>query len=446
MRNFRRWIIIFALLMIAGCGFVMFRSIFGGSGDKVIVPQLDGMQAEEAVNALQRLGLSANIEETGSDENTGTVISQSIKAGKKVKTGKTVLLKVSGGSMLCAVPDVRFMRKEEAVRKLEDAGFKAGRIIQVSEPDKNDGTVLAQNPSAGQKYAAGGGIELLVSTGGASEDGFTQVPDLRGRTPEEAAELLTKSGLQLGDTIKTVSSSKEGTVVGTRPNIGTRVKTGDSVSLLLASAEENKTEQAENGTASGNEIVKAVKVTEKEQPKKEVENKTEQQKAAAVKAGKQPEAAKKADNAKEKKAETKTEVSAAQLKPEKSVQPVAAKNATDKTGTAQPAAKTADVQTKKEEVKKEEAKKKEIKEEVKSAADDTEISAPSKTAKVRYVVPPLISPLSLKITVQDADGVRVLKDVTANGGETFSVPVKYKNEATVSIMLGGEKVWQERYK
>ena len=148
----------------------------------------------------------------------------------------------------------------------------------------------------------------------------------------------------------------------------------------------------------------------------------------------------------EKKAETKTEVSAAQRKPEKSVQPVAAKNATDKTGTAQPAAKTADVQTKKEEVKKGEAEKKEIKEEVKSAVDDTEISAPSKTAKVRYVVPPLISPLSLKITVQDADGVRVLKDVTANGGETFSVPVKYKNEATVSIMLGGEKVWQERYK
>ncbi len=430
MRNFRRWIIIFALLVIAGCGFVLFRVIFGG-GDRVLVPQLDGMQAEEAIDTLHRLGLSAEIEETESGENAGTVISQSIKAGKKVKTGKTVQLKVSRGGTSGAVPDVRFMGKEEARRRLEDAGFKVVRIIQVSEPDKNDGTVLAQNPSAGQKYPAGGSVELLVSTGGASEDGFTQVPDLRGRTPEEAAELLNKSGLQLGDTVETASSSKEGTVVGTRPNIGTRIKSGDTVSLLIASAGEHKTEQAESSTVSRNELVKTVKVVEKEPQKKPAENKAAaQQKTAAVKTEKQPESARKAD-AKEKKTETKAAVSSAQQKPEKSVQPAAAKSSTDKTQTAE-SVKTVAVQPKKEEAK--------------SAADNASSSAPSKTAKVRYVVPPLSSPLSLKITMQDSSGAHVLKDIMANGGETVSVSGKYYGEATISIMLGGEKVWQEHYK
>ncbi|MDO4953076.1 MAG: PASTA domain-containing protein [Synergistaceae bacterium] len=430
MRNFRRWIIIFAFLVIAGCGFVLFRAIFGG-GDKVLVPHLDGMQAEEAMDTLHRLGLSAETEETDSDENAGIVISQNIKAGKKVKTGKTVQLKVSRGRAFGAVPDVRFMGKEKACRRLEDSGFKAGRIIQVSEPDKNDGTVLAQNPSAGQKYSAGGSVELLVSTGGQSEDGFTQVPDLRGRTLEEAAELLNKSGLQLGDTVETASSSREGTVVGTRPNIGTRVKSGETVSLLIASAGEHKTEQAESSKVSGNELVKVVKVVEKEPHKEPAENKAAaQQKTAADKTEKQPESVKKTD-AKEKKTETNTAVYAAQQKPEKAVQPVATKSSADKAETAE-TDKTAAMQPKKEEIK--------------SAVDKASSSTPAKTAKVRYVVPPLSSPLSLKITLQDAGGEHVLKDITANGGETVSVSEKYYGEATVSIMLGGEKVWQERYK
>ena len=72
-------------------------------------------------------------------------------------------------------------------------------------------------------------------------------------------------------------------------------------------------------------------------------------------------------------------------------------------------------------------------------------SGPQKTAKVRYQVPPLAKPLSLKIELMDEYGTRVLKDGTAKSGEYISMNVPYSGEARVTIYLGGEFVWQDRY-
>ena len=74
-----------------------------------------------------------------------------------------------------------------------------------------------------------------------------------------------------------------------------------------------------------------------------------------------------------------------------------------------------------------------------------EPAAPTKHAKVRYQVPPLTKPLSLKIEMTDASGTRVLKDVMANSGEYISMNVPYSGEARITIFLGGDFVWQDRY-
>ena len=69
----------------------------------------------------------------------------------------------------------------------------------------------------------------------------------------------------------------------------------------------------------------------------------------------------------------------------------------------------------------------------------------SKTAKVRYQVPPLTKPLSLKIEMADEMGTRVLKDGVAKSGEYISMNVSYSGEARITIFLGGDFVWQDRY-
>ena len=60
-------------------------------------------------------------------------------------------------------------------------------------------------------------------------------------------------------------------------------------------------------------------------------------------------------------------------------------------------------------------------------------------------MPPLTKPMSLKIEMTDAAGTRVLKDSMVNGSEYISMNVNYSGEAKITIYLGGDFVWQDRY-
>ena len=68
-----------------------------------------------------------------------------------------------------------------------------------------------------------------------------------------------------------------------------------------------------------------------------------------------------------------------------------------------------------------------------------------KAARVRYQVPPLSRPLPFRIEITDQSGTRILRDQTVNGGEYVSMNEPYAGSATVTVRLGGEMVWQERY-
>ncbi len=69
-----------------------------------------------------------------------------------------------------------------------------------------------------------------------------------------------------------------------------------------------------------------------------------------------------------------------------------------------------------------------------------------KKARIRYQVPPLSKPLTLTIELVDARGSRKLVDKEVSGGEYISMEAPYVNEAAITIYLGGEFVWQERYR
>ena len=68
------------------------------------------------------------------------------------------------------------------------------------------------------------------------------------------------------------------------------------------------------------------------------------------------------------------------------------------------------------------------------------------SAKIRYQVPPLTKPLSLKIELVDTSGTRTILSRDVKGGEYISLDSPFNREAVVTIYLGGEFVWQERYK
>ncbi|MEG2082879.1 MAG: PASTA domain-containing protein, partial [Oscillospiraceae bacterium] len=102
----------------------------GGSkitDEDVEVPELVGMSFEQATKALRKLGLYALKSEEIFVKNKpkGTVMVQSVKAGKTVKKGSNVLLSVSKGEEKTRVPDVQYKNENEAISLLEMNGLRA---------------------------------------------------------------------------------------------------------------------------------------------------------------------------------------------------------------------------------------------------------------------------------------------------------------------------------
>ena len=68
-----------------------------------------------------------------------------------------------------------------------------------------------------------------------------------------------------------------------------------------------------------------------------------------------------------------------------------------------------------------------------------------KIARIRYQVPPLARSMPVRIEIVDGNGTRVLLDRQASAGEYISLDAPYVGQSSVTIYLGGEFVWQDRY-
>lgn len=395
MGRIHRWGMLVAFLVIIGCAYLGVKMVFVEDKD-VAVPGVTGMQLVDALNALQTRGLLAKVDKVDSSAPEDTVVAQNLSAGEKVSKGKVVLLRVSKGGAAQAIPDVRGLKFEEGVKMLSDAGFKVDRVVRVTDKLTPSGTVIAQNPAAPQRVSSNCMVTLLVSSGAKGENSFVAVPDLRGYGQQAAIDMIEQLGLRLGQTTESPSDAvPEGSVLSSRPKAGSRVPAGSLVSLTFARAPlPTDAPPVEAPPANDQDPARAEavrKVVIKETKPVTIPTKLP--------------------------ARDETQVVEAPAQTAKPAVPAATQTP------AQPAQQQQQAQPQ-------------------QAAKP---SGPQKTAKVRYQVPPLTKPLSLKIELMDDYGTRVLKDGTAKSGEYISMNVPYTGEARVTIYLGGDFVWQDRY-
>lgn len=127
------------------------------------------------------------------------------------------------------VPDVTNKTVEEATAILEKSGFQVGSIQKVPDEKIAADKIISQDPKAGDKREKGAKVNLTVSTGVEQ----IAVPDLKGKTTDEAKQLLKEKGLvpsvvegQYDDSIE------KGRVVGTNPAAGTKANKGDTIELI----------------------------------------------------------------------------------------------------------------------------------------------------------------------------------------------------------------------
>lgn len=137
-----------------------------------------------------------------------------------------------GGGNNATVPDLRGKTTAEAQLLLESVGLTVG--TQTPTPDDNaiKGTIVGQDPAAGERLEKGQAVNIKVSIG----KGETLVPDLIDlSSTNDARAVLAASNLVLGKIIQKDSDKPEGTILEQNPIAGSSVEAGSRVDVAISS-------------------------------------------------------------------------------------------------------------------------------------------------------------------------------------------------------------------
>ena len=214
------------ILSLLGVGVVR---VFERVSRSVLAPDVVGMTVAEAQAKVKREGLQWQQTEINHDTlPAGTVIAQVPDADVTMERGDSLLATVSMGPANAVMPDVITLAYEDAVARLKERGL-SNVVVLKTVSGRPVGTVLEQNPVAGAGYSAGQTVELTVS------GGSTMVPDVMGRSREDAVKMLEESNLTEAspDYVETSDSSQIGQVLAQSPVAGTMVTLSAPVTLTI---------------------------------------------------------------------------------------------------------------------------------------------------------------------------------------------------------------------
>ena len=134
-----------------------------------------------------------------------------------------------------SVPDLIDQTLEEAEKMLDDV--KLRYKLEPVESDKEANTVVNQSPLAEEMVDEYSEVIIYYS----QEESGVVIPTMVGYTVEEAQSKLESMGLVFAKTEKRYSDTvDEGKVCGTDPVVGTSVKKGTSVVILVSQGPENE--------------------------------------------------------------------------------------------------------------------------------------------------------------------------------------------------------------
>ena len=197
----------FFLLAIVMVITFMFRR---GRNDLVDIeiPNFVGHNVEEVKimdnGKYKDLGITI-INEPSSKHSPGTVIQQSIKPGTCVKSNNgSLVLTVASSVEKKRIPNVIGMDVEEAEEKLKKIGFVNIKKIEAVDEQKPKGSVIKITPNHfkdADGVALDTNIRLYYNTFEKDEN-ILDVPNVVGKSLEEAKELIKSCGFQIS--VKTV--------------------------------------------------------------------------------------------------------------------------------------------------------------------------------------------------------------------------------------------------
>ncbi len=225
-------IVLNVLIVLAAIAGLFFggKAIYEQTIFTVKVPDVMGMDIEEAVRVLKQAGLTETHKAMPSDDvQLNQVYVQNPGADTTIRKGDAVILVISSGPVPFEMPDVTNMTADEATNLLTARKMAITRD-RAASPDVQKGRVMGQVPAAGEMVTRDDPVTLTIS------GGSTVVPSLIGHTLQEAEEMLITQNLAIHSTLKyemTEKAEQHGLVAATAPEAENRVAEDTPVQLTI---------------------------------------------------------------------------------------------------------------------------------------------------------------------------------------------------------------------
>ena len=245
----KKFKLVLVLILMLGF-FTGFFLSFGKfwSSVEITVPDVTGKQLTLARQILEDRHLRVTVAETfDASVPVGVVVSQTPEAGTTVKEERTITIYVSKGGEELEMPNLRGLKQEDAIKKLQQMGLRLGSAYETFS-DEDSGTVISQDPRSGTRITKGQSVDITVSKGQKVKK--VTVPNVKGVPSDRAHTMLEGSGLKVGGSTEEASAQAAGTVVSQSPAAGTEVDSGTAVQLVVSSGSKSSA-PIKDGTKNG---------------------------------------------------------------------------------------------------------------------------------------------------------------------------------------------------
>ncbi|MEU7763669.1 Stk1 family PASTA domain-containing Ser/Thr kinase [Nocardia sp. NPDC049190] len=206
----------------------------GSRPDQVAVPDLSNRSAQQAQDALQKLGFTVAIQQKADSKvATGNVIATQPLGGSRINKKSTVTVQVSTGPAQVQVPKLTGLSQQQAEQELNAKGLRLNPNVdrKPSSTAEKD-TVIEQNPSPGSKIDVD--WEVVVTIGSGPE--AVRVPYVVGQMIDVAQPNIEGNGFKV--VVHEVQSSKpKGEVVASSPAGGNTADKGSTVVVQVSAGD-----------------------------------------------------------------------------------------------------------------------------------------------------------------------------------------------------------------
>ena len=201
----------------------------------VEVPDFVGLNYDAIRNSDSYSGFIIEVEDSQYNDlfNRGDVISQKPKSGTKVKENSIIRLVISEGQQVVQMPNLIGMEETLAYKQLAELGMEYSKSDIFS--DNPSGTVVATDPGFGSEISTTTVVKLQISMG--PENKIVEVPDVMGKTLDEARAIISGIGLEVGGISYISSDEPSNTVLFQDPAPTSQLSTGGLVNLNVSGGE-----------------------------------------------------------------------------------------------------------------------------------------------------------------------------------------------------------------